>query len=73
MSFSLCRAASHRPFFWCAIMISRCCKDKMYVWSAEEGTAHYVCDKCDMPTDPIVLLEDDNDTRGKIEVEAITG
>lgn len=46
-------------------MISRCCKDKISVYSCDEGTSFYVCYRCDMPTDPIAISpsgSDEHDT-----------
>lgn len=29
------------------MVISRCCRDKVYVYSANEGASFYMCYKCD--------------------------
>lgn len=34
------------------MLLSRCCKEHIYVESTNEGTSFYVCRKCEMATDP---------------------
>lgn len=43
------------------MIVSRCCKDEVYVYSAHEGTSFYVCTKCDRPCDTRMRKEDESD------------
>jgi hypothetical protein len=37
--------------------ISACCRAPMFVSTADEGTACYVCASCNLPTDPIHISQ----------------
>lgn len=38
------------------MLVSRCCKEHVYVESTTEGTAYYICRKCSRATDPVFSL-----------------
>lgn len=59
------------------MVISLCCKEKVYTYCANEGEMHYMCYRCDMPCGTMALLdyhgEMANDTGKQTEAQAIIG
>jgi len=59
------------------MIVSRCCKHEVYVFSANEGTSFYLCGKCNRPCDTVFSLGLNNaghdDTRSKAETQAVIG
>lgn len=58
------------------MIISRCCKQSVHVYHANEGTSFYVCNGCERACDTIsstTRMEHDYDvSRNGSEVEAIS-
>lgn len=44
---------ARRGFFEAGMIVSRCCKKPVFVHSADEGTAYYVCKACHRACDTI--------------------
>lgn len=42
---------------------SKCCKENIFVYTTGEGTSFYVCERCNMATDPFYLMEENHDAR----------
>jgi len=38
------------------MIVSRCCKEAVYVYSADEGTSFYVCGKCNHACDTVCSI-----------------
>jgi len=38
------------------MIVSRCCKEKVWVQCGHEGASYYVCGKCDVPCDTVSAL-----------------
>ncbi len=59
------------------MIISSCCKEKVYTYCANHGDMHYMCYRCDMECDTLSLMdyhgEAVNDTGRQAETQAITG
>jgi hypothetical protein len=57
------------------MIISRCCKKSVYVYTINDGDAHYVCNACDFPCDTITSLSlirnGQDDIRNDGEIEAV--
>lgn len=58
------------------MVISLCCKDKVYTTCANEGIMYYMCYKCDCSCETMFLAEEDEgthyDTGREAEAKAIT-
>lgn len=39
------------------MIVSRCCKERVWVCHGNEGTSYYVCGKCDLACDTMTPLE----------------
>jgi hypothetical protein len=59
------------------MVISTCCRDRVYSWSANDMGEYYMCYRCDRPCDTMALVDHhgvmNNDTGRKDEAKAITG
>jgi hypothetical protein len=57
------------------MVLSKCCKHQVFVYSANEGTSFYVCDQCQRACDTIdsLTVKDDlHDARHEVETSALT-
>ena len=59
------------------MIVSRCCKEKVWVQCGGEGSSYYVCGKCDAPCDTVSALswmsESYDDSRNVGEIKEISG
>jgi len=47
-------------------MLSRCCKDRLFVEQGGEGIAYYVCEKCYHACDPLLVESKEmDDSKGQ--------
>jgi hypothetical protein len=58
------------------MVISTCCKEKVYTYCANHGDMHYMCYRCDMECSTIALMEYQgamHDTGRETETQATIG
>lgn len=39
------------------MIVSRCCKEKVWIYCGNEGNSFYVCERCDLACDTMTPLE----------------